>query len=214
MIEVWGRKNAYNVQKVIWTLHELNLEYLHHDIGSIPGDLDSDEFLAINPHARIPVIFDKGEFVWESNTIIRYLASTYGSSSLWDSDPLGRTHADRWMDWELATLQPDFIELFWNYFRTPEEQHDELTILSAKKRCEGNFQKLDIHLQDKNYLAGQTFTMGDIACATCLYRYFSMGVNIEKPHNVLAWYKRLTERDAYRECIMVPYHELKGRIQF
>lgn len=214
MIELWGRKNAYNVQKVLWTLHELELAYLHHHIGSTPGDLDTAAFLAINPHARIPVIFDSGEFIWESNTIIRYLVANYAGSRLWDTAPATRSHSDRWMDWELATLQPDFIELFWDYYRTPEESRDEAKILTAKKRCEGHFQKLDQHLFHKNYVAGHKFTMGDISCGTCLYRYFSMGLNIEKPTYVQDWYERLTKRDAYRECIMVPYQELKGRIQF
>lgn len=214
MIEIWGRKNAYNVQKVIWTLHELDLEYLHHDIGNTPGDLDTGDFLAINPHSRIPVISDKDEFIWESNTIIRYLASAYGNGSLWDDNPLTRTHAERWMDWELATLQPDFIDLFWKYYRTPEERRDESKILSAKRRCEAHIQKLDQHLENNAYVAGQSFTMGDIPCATCLYRYFSMGLDLEKPKHVLAWYERLLERKAYQKCIMIPYQELKGRMQF
>jgi glutathione S-transferase len=134
MIEIWGRKNAYNVQKVIWTLHELALEYLHHDVGSTPGDLETEAFLAKNPHARIPVILDKNEFIWESNTIIRYLSCTYGNGLLWDTDLLSRSRAERWMDWELATLQPDFIDLFWGYYRTPEKQRDTSIIATSKQR--------------------------------------------------------------------------------
>jgi glutathione S-transferase len=64
MIEIWGRKNAYNVQKVIWTLHELGIEYKHHDVGSTPGDLENKAFLSKNPHARIPVLWDKNEYIY------------------------------------------------------------------------------------------------------------------------------------------------------
>ena len=34
MIELWGRKNSYNVQKVLWTLAEIDIEYMHRDVGS------------------------------------------------------------------------------------------------------------------------------------------------------------------------------------
>ena len=75
MIELWGRKNSYNVQKVLWTLAELNLEYSHHDVGSSEGELETAQFLAMNPHARIPVLVDNGSIIWESNSIVRYLSA-------------------------------------------------------------------------------------------------------------------------------------------
>jgi glutathione S-transferase len=56
--------------------------------------------------------------------------------------------------------------------------------------------------------------MGDIACGTCLYRYFEMGLKVEKPENVLAWYERLSRRLAFQNNIMVPFGELKGRLNF
>jgi glutathione S-transferase len=214
MVEVWGRKNAYNVQKVLWTLQELEVDYKHYHIGSDSGDLDTDSFLLKNPHARIPVIKDKNEYIWESNTIIRYLSSQYGKESLWIDNPLTRTQADRWMDWELATLQPDFIALFWSYYRTPEKHRDLSKITTVKKRCESHFNKLDHHLKQQPYIAGSAFTMGDIPCATGLYRYFTMGLSIACPKHLLAWYARLQQRDAFRQCIMVPYQDLKGRVRF
>ncbi len=214
MIEIWGRKNAYNVQKIIWALHELNLDYIHHDVGSTPGELNTDEFLAKNPHASIPVIRDKSEFIWESNTITRYLSASYGKNTLWAENPTIRSRAERWMDWELATLQPDFIDLFWGYYRTPEKERDITKVEVSKSRCERHFQKLDQHLKAQPFVAGESFTMGDIPCATGLYRYFSMGLDVERPVHLFSWYKRLSERVAFQECIMTPYNELKGRVQF
>lgn len=214
MIEIWGRKNAYNVQKVIWTLHELHLEYIHHDIGSTPGDLETDQFLLKNLHARIPVVLDKNEYIWESNTIIRYLAATYGKNTLWSEEPISRTHAERWMDWELATLQPDYIELFWSYYRTPEKERDDSKISTLKSRCEVHFQKLSEHLKSNQYVAGKNFSMGDIPCATGLYRYFTMGLKVQRPSHVCSWYNRLSEREAFQKCVMVPFNELKGRVEF
>lgn len=214
MIELWGRKNSYNVLKVLWTLAELNIEYRHHDVGSNEGDLESPEFLALNPNGRIPVLVDKGSAIWESNTIVRYLCAVYGTNILWPDNPLQRSYADRWMDWELATLEPDFRGLFWGFYRKSESKRDTVKIENSKSNCQRHFRMLDDHLENNAFLAGESFSMGDIPSASYLYRYFEMGAGVEKPANVMAWYERLSSRGAFRQTIMTPFDELKGREQY
>jgi len=214
MLELWGRKNAYNVQKVVWILAELKLEYVHHDVGSTAGDLDSVEFLALNPHARIPVLRDRDAIIWESNSIVRYLAASYATGSLWSEEALERSCAERWMDWELCKLQPDFIDLFWGYYRTLPQSRDRQAIATAQQRCAQHFEQLDRQLESQPYLAGESFTMGDIPCAVCLYRYFHMGLDVDRPEHVLLWYERLSLRSAFANTIMTPFDELKGRLDY
>ena len=213
-MELWGRKNAYNVQKALWILAELQLDYVQHDVGSSPGDLETPEFLALNPHARIPVLKDDGAIVWESNSIVRYLAARYGAGTLCPETALLRSYAERWMDWELAKLQPAFIDLFWGYYRTRPESRNQATIDAAQQRCAQHFQQLDRHLARQPYLAGESFTMGDIPCAVCLYRYFEMGLAVEQPEHVMQWYQRLSARSAFRNSIMIAFDELKGRLDY
>src|SRR5262245_7809615 len=56
MLKVWGRRSSFNVQKVMWLIGELGLAHDRIDAGSSFGGLDTPEFLAMNPHGRIPVI--------------------------------------------------------------------------------------------------------------------------------------------------------------
>jgi glutathione S-transferase len=214
MLRIWGRRSAFNVQKVLWTVGELGLAHEHVDAGGSAGGLDAREFLAMNPHGQIPVVVDGDSTLWESHSIIRYLAATYGAGSLWPEDPAERSLADRWMDWMLATLQPDFMTLFWGFFRTPEPQRNEDRIEGARERCARHFRLLDAHLSAHRYLAGPAFTMGDIPAATSLYRYFEMGLPVPELPSVRAWYGRLAERAAYREHVMRPFEELRGRLAF
>jgi glutathione S-transferase len=214
VIELWGRKNAYNVLKVTWMLAELDLAYTHHDVGSQPGELETPGFLALNPHARIPVLVDDGKVVWESNSIVRYLAASYSPGELWPESPWQRSQAERWMDWELSKLQEDFIALFWGYYRTPEAERDAVAIEAARSRCAAHMLQLDRHLAGQAYLAGDAFTMGDIPCGVCLYRYFNMGLEVDMPVYLLGWYRRLGERSAYRATVMAPFDELSGRTNF
>lgn len=214
MIEIWGRANAYNVLKAIWMLRELDLEFRHHDLGSRAGDLETPEFLALNPRGRIPVIRDGEAVIWESNTVLRYLAGRYAAGGLWPRDPFERSLADRWMDWELATLQPDFIDLFWGFYRTPEADRDAAAIADAARRCERDYALLDSHLCRYPYLGGERFTMGDIPAAVSLYRYFEMGYEVAKPAALMQWYERLSDRPAYRETVMTAFDELQGRLDY
>jgi len=213
-LEVWGRRSAFNVQKVLWAVAELGLEFTHVDAGGAAGGLDTAQFLAMNPHGRVPVLVDGDVTLWESNSIVRYLAARHAAGSLWPVDPAERSLADRWMDWELATLQPDFMALFWGFYRTPEAQRNARAIDAARSRCAELYRLLDEHLAGRSFLAGESFTMGDLPAATSLFRYFEMGLETPALPNLRRWYGRLRERPAYREHVMQPFEELRGRRTF
>jgi len=214
MLEIFGRRSAFNVQKVMWTIGELELPYRHVEVGGAAGGLDSPEFVAMNPQGRIPVLRDDEATVWESQTIVRYLAAKHAAGTLFALDPAERSLADRFMDWAQTTLQPDFMQLFWSFYRTPEPARNAKRIDAAAARCVEHFELLDRHLADQRFLAGDHFTMGDIPAATALYRYFEMGVPTPGVSNVRRWYGELAERAAYREHVMRPFDELFGRLEF
>jgi len=214
MIELWGRSNAYNVQKPRWLLAELDINYQLHDIGSCAGDLETPEFLKLNPQARIPVLQHGDAVVWESNSILRYLANSFAACALYPDDPLQRSRVERWMDWELASLQPAFIDLFWGYFRTPPAARDQKAIASAQRQCRVHFAALDHELREQPFLGGDLLSLADIACGVCLFRYFNMGLPVEQPRHVMRWYRQLSQRKAFRHTIMQPFAELEGRTEF
>ena len=109
MLTIWGRRSSFNLQKVMWLVGELGLDYRHIQAGGKFGGLDTPEFRAMNPHGRFPVIDDAGTIVWESHAILRYLAARHGRGLFWSDDAAERSHADRWMDWSQTTLQRDFL---------------------------------------------------------------------------------------------------------
>ncbi len=212
MLKLWGRRSSINVQKVLWTLAELGLPFEQIDAGGRFGSLDTAEFRARNPHGRIPVIDDDGAIIWESNAIVRYLAARYSVGALWPQSPAKRGVADQWMDW-CATGLP-FMDFFWNWYRTPESQRDAVrnaVLLAATHQA---FATLDAALGGQPFLAGDHLTMGDIPAGTMLYRYFTL--EITRPHHprLKAWYRTLCERPAYRDGVMLPYDELRGRLAF
>lgn len=214
MLRVWGRRSAFNVQKVMWLIGELGLDHQHVEAGGSFGGLDAPGFLRMNPHGRIPVIDDGGTIVWESHAIIRYLAARYGAGRLWPKDAGARSFADRWMDWSLATLQPAFMDLFWGFYRTPVAKRDWSFIDNAIERCSRHYRLLDTHLARQPYLGADQFTMGDLPAGATLYRYLSLDIKRPDLAHVESWYGRLAERAAYREHVMIPFEDLCGRLDY
>ena len=211
MLTIFGRPDSYNVQKVLWFAEELELDFKHVNIGGPAGGLNTAEFLALNPNGLIPVIQDGDFAVWESNTIIRYLAAKYGQDEFWIESPAERSLVERWMDWELTKLQPGFLGLFWHYYRTPENQRNNKRINHLLENCKSNIEILDSYLKNKKFILGTKFSIGDISIGTCFYRYFNMGIQVNRPVNLDEWYKRLCERPCYKNIVMVAFDNLKGR---
>ena len=128
-LTIWGRANSVNVQKVLWCAEELGLSYQRIDAGMAFGRNTEPDYLTMNPNGRVPTLVD-GDFVlWESNSIMRYFALTYGQGSpIYPDASKARAAVDRWLDWTLSTLQPVDRPVFWALVRTPPEKRDMIAI--------------------------------------------------------------------------------------
>ncbi len=205
MLKIWGRRKNFRVQKVMWTVGELGLEHTRHDAGGSFGGLDTEEFGRLNPHRRIPVIDDDGTVVWEANAIVRYLAARYGAGGLWPEDPAERALADEWMEWSTTTLQRLVRRAHFGMMQTPPAKQNVKAIMNSITQVQKLYERLDRHLAGRDFIAGKTLTIGDIATGATLYRYYDLDVEHPELPNLEAWRDRLKERSAYREHIEIPF---------
>ena len=111
-IKVWGRRNSVNVQKVMWAIGEMNLEFRRYDIGGSFGI--NDNYLKLNPSGTVPTIEDGDFILWESNACVRYLAREYGMGDLYPEDSQKIGLAEQWMDFQASSLYPMFMLMFLN----------------------------------------------------------------------------------------------------
>jgi glutathione S-transferase len=199
---------------VMWAVGALGIAHERIDAGGPFGGLDTEAFGALNPNRRVPVIEDGGVAVWESHAIVRYLAAKHGAGALWPEDAGARARSDMWMDWVATELQPAFIGLFWNFYRTPEAERNWKPIRQGVARSAILFQLLDRHLETRDFIAGDGLTMGDIPAGAQLFRYFTLEIDRPQLPNVERWYARLQESEAYRTHVMVPFDDLYGRTKF
>jgi glutathione S-transferase len=203
MLKIWGRANSVNVQKVLWCADELGLTYERVDIGGPFGGNDDPAYLKMNPNGLVPTLEDGDLVLWESNAIVRYLAARYGSGTLWPSDAAARAEADRWMDWQLTTIQDGMRTIFWGLVRTPPEQRDRAAIERAAASLGKLWARLDRHLADRAFVGGGVLTMGDIPVGCMAFRWLNLPVERPDLPSLRAWYDRLGDRPAYRNDVMI-----------
>src|SRR5437588_12573952 len=141
MLRIWGRNTSINVQKVLWAIGELGVAHERIDVGGSFGKNDEPEYLAKNPNGLVPTLEEEDGFIlWESNTIVRYLAAKHGAGTLEPSDPKQRADSDRWMDWASNHGGPVITPVFWALIRTPADQRNMAQITADAEKIGPQFQ--------------------------------------------------------------------------
>jgi len=205
MLKVWGRTTSINVQKVLWCLAETSTPYERIDAGLAFGLNTEDWYRRMNPNALVPTIDDDGFVLWESNSIVRYLADRHGQGTLWPTSSQARADADRWMEWHSTCAWGTSLRVaFFNLYRVAPEKRDQKAVDAAIAQAIQYFSLLDAHLADRRYVIGDTLTMGDVPIGCAAHRFLNMDFPRPPLPSLAAWYARLLERPGYRAHVALP----------
>ncbi|MDD2058697.1 glutathione S-transferase [Pseudomonas sp. GD03860] len=199
MLRILGKASSINVRKVLWTCAELNLDFEREDWGSGFQSTHDERFLALNPNAMVPVIQD-GDFVlWESNSIIRYLANRYGGEHLYPPAPRLRARVDQWMDWQATDLNGSWSYAFLSRVRQSPAHQDPEALATACRNWARNMTLLDRQLESTGaYVSGDAFSLADIPIGLSVNRWFQTPIDHPPLPAVQAYYDRLNGREGYR----------------
>lgn len=202
MLKIWGRKTSSNVQKVMWAVGELGLPHERIDIGGPFGKNREPQYLAMNPNGLVPTLEEEDGFLlWESNSIVRYLAVKHGAHRLAPGDLKQRALASQWMDWQLSVAGPAIFHAFWGLIRTPPEKRDLKQIAESQQKTTEAMTILDAQLGKTAYVAGAAFSMGDIPVGIMAYRFRQLVPERPALNNLERWYAALAERPAFRDHV-------------
>ena len=200
MIKMWGRNTSSNVQKAMWAVGELKLACERTDVGGAFGKTKEPFYLAMNPNSLVPTLEEEDGFsLWESNSVVRYLAAKHGA--LEPADPKVRAKAQQWMDWQLSVIGPAITPVFWGLIRTPPEKRDANAIAAGKVKTVAAAKMLDEQLGKTAYLAGDAFSYGDIPVGIMVYRYVQLIPERPPMPNLDRWYAAISSRQAFREQV-------------
>jgi glutathione S-transferase len=202
MIKIWGRKTSSNVQKAMWAIGEIGLPHERIDIAGPFGKNREPAYLAMNPNGLVPTLEEEDGFLlWESNTIVRYLAGKHKATVLEPADLRMRALASKWMDWQLSVAGPAIFECFWGLIRTPPEKRNHAAIEESKKKTTAAMTIMDQQLAKTSYLAGDGFSYGDIPVGIIAYRYRQLVPERPALPNFERWYAAISARQAFKDHV-------------
>jgi GST-like protein len=196
-----------NGHKASVTLEELELPYETHTIDLSAETQKEDWFLKLNPNGRIPVIVDRDAVggdpfaVFETGAIMVYLAEKTGR--LLPSDAAGRSRTMQWLMFQMGGVGPMMgqANVFYRYF--PEKIQPAIDRYQHETRR--LFEVIERGLGESEWLAGNEFTIADIANWCWVRTYKWSGVSIDGLPNVRRWLDAIRERPGCQRGIEVPF---------
>lgn len=208
MLILWGRNTSTNVQKVAWLIGELGLEVDRKDVGGPFGGLDTPEYIAMNPNKLIPTLQDGPLTLWESEAILRYIGSRYGTR-FFPEDLAKRAVVDQWMCWSQSTWIPAILQLFLMHMKVPVSDRDSAKVNEFTETVGKVVLLIDDQLEDRPFLAGDGLSLADFSFASWLYRYFTLEINRPETPNLQRYYEALCSRQSYADHVQIPYEWMR-----
>jgi glutathione S-transferase len=200
VITIWGRPNSHNVKKVAWAVIEMGLDHQRIDMGGKFGY--SEAYLAHNPNHLVPMIEeDDGFTLWESNTILRYLADAH-APSFHPGDARRRAQADKWMDWHFGFADAQRVA-FLGMVRQGKDASDPAVAASVAATIE-QARILDGALARRPFLSGDRFGIADIPMGVYAHTFLTLPFDRPSLPSLEDWYAGLTERPGYASQVMIP----------
>jgi glutathione S-transferase len=136
--------------------------------------------------------------MWESNSIIRYVAAKHSARVLEPTDLKARARAQMWMDWQLSVMGPAITPVFWQLIRTAADKRDQSVIAASREKTIAAAAVMDSQLGRTKYLAGDEFSYGDIPLGIMIYRYMQLIADRPPTPNLDRWYASIAARPAFK----------------
>jgi len=191
-----------NGRKVSIALEELGLDYEVRAWDLAADEQTGDEFLALNPNHKIPVLEDDGLVIWESGAILLHLAEKYGK--LLPDDPARRMEAIQYAFFQTGGLGPNLGRLGAQLRRPEAERNAEMVeiFLAEVSRLVGVLER--ILADGRPWLAGD-YSIGDVMHYPWMQPLLALAAPplMQRP-SVVAWLERIAERPAVQRGMAVP----------
>ena len=191
MIELFTADTP-NGKKISIMLEEISFEYKVTKVDLGNNDQFKPEFVKISPFSKIPVITDHeiNESIFESGAILMYLAEKSGKYY----DQQDRLIINQWLMAQMGTVGPMIGQHHqFHHYNPGKSEFGEERYFKITKRI---YQELDNRLKDSKFLAGEKYTIADIATWPWLARHEWHDIGLKNYKNLSRWYLEIAERDA------------------
>jgi glutathione S-transferase len=201
MLKIYGADLSAPANKVRMTANALGLKYEYIQMNIRAGGTRTEQYLKIHPAGKVPAIDDNGFILFESDAIVKYLAASK-KSSLYPEGLKQRAYVDQWMDFVAihvggAMSKVLFNRVFASFAKVPV---DERSLSDGIKFLERFLPVVDQQLAKDRYIAGENFSLADIALLATIDPAGVAGIDLAPYKHISAWYNMLRQKDFYTQC--------------
>jgi GST-like protein len=173
------------------------------------GEQHTPAFLAISPNNKIPAIVDHAPegggaplSIFESGAILQYLAEKTGH--LLSREPHAKWDALQWLTWQVAGLGPMAGQSGW--FRTHADREDLYAMDRYTRETHRLYGVLDRRLADRTFIAGEDYSIADIACWPWIVSHEGHGQSLADFPHLARWFEAIRQRPATQRAF-AHYHD-------
>ena len=191
MIELFSADTP-NGKKISIMLEEIGYDYKLTKINLSNDEQFKPDFIKISPFSKIPVIIDhdNNESIFESGAILIYLAEKSGK--LYNKEE--RLKINQWLMAQMGTIGPMIGQHHqFHHYNPGKSQFGEERYFKIAKRL---YQELDNRLKDTKFLAGENYTIADIATWPWIARHEWHDIGLKSYKNLSRWYQEISNREA------------------
>ena len=195
----WSTPNG---RKISILLEELKIDYKVTSINIMKNEQFSESFLKISPNNKIPAIVDKENNItlMESGAIMLYLAEKY--NKFLPNDSINKFKCIEWLNFQTGSQGPMLGQA--HHFLKFNKGKSAYAEERYHKEAERLYKVMNNQLMKNTYLAGEEYTIADIAAWPWVARFEWHQVDLKKYEYLKTWYTKISSREAIQKGYDVP----------
>lgn len=206
-LTVYGNEKAACTQKILILLEELNLKYTFESIDLSKNEHKDPEYMKIQPFGKIPVIKYGDNTIFESRSILRYIASNNQDVD----DFLGDHEVDMWLEVESQNFNGPISKIVYEKMYKKDSKPDESLIETSLEELKKVLEVYENRLEDNMFIGGNEngYSIADISHIPYFNYFIKCGYKqvLKKYPNVYNWLKRIMKRE-YVKRVLKPDTEV------
>ena len=195
-----------NGYKPVIFLEEAGVPYDLTFIDFSKKEQKDPEYMKLNPNGRIPTIVDRsnGDFtVFESGSILWYLAEKYGQ--FLPIEPNARSETLQWLMFQMGGIGPMMGQaMYFQRIAAPNGHEEPFSIKRYVDESRRLLEVLDTRLEGREWLAGEEYTIADMATYPWARAYVWAKVSVDGLDHLKAWFDRIDARPSVQKALTIP----------
>jgi glutathione S-transferase len=167
MLKLYGTPPT-RALRVVWLLNELGLEHELHPVDLMQDEHHQQDFLSLNPAARVPVLVDGNLVLTESAAIQLYLAEKYPQAGFIPETLEDRAQMYRWMFFLVTEVEQPLWRIARHTFVYPDEKRIPQDVELARQECLEMIAVLERHMSEREFMVGDRLSVADFNAAYTL----------------------------------------------